>query len=86
MFLLILIFTISYFFGILFYGMCEAILDFQDNIPLNESDADIEGRGVKNFIIFYKLHSKSVYWTNITMAYFAFTSLSTTGFGDYHPT
>ena len=66
--------------------MCELILDFKENIPLNEPNSEIEGRGIDNFIIVHKLHSKSVYWVNVTMAYFAFTSLTTVGFGDYHPT
>ena len=37
------------------------------------------------FFIFYNMHTRSNFENSVLLFYFSFTSLSTVGFGDYHP-
>lgn len=78
------IFGSSYFVGMFWYIMCDL------NIHYNTSRAKDNPRYIyekDNFIQFYHLDEYEHNWQRaITNSYFAFTSLSTVGFGDYHPT
>ena len=71
--LVIFIFMISYSISIFFCIVSEL------------SHEIFDGESEDNFIGHYQLEEKTVYEASITVTYFAFTSLSTVGFGDYAP-
>ena len=84
----------SYFIGILFYIYCYITKDvlrsqlrLSSNIIYTEIilPEDSEWDGEPNFIDRW-LTGKTSYERAILMTYYAFTSLSTVGFGDIHPT
>ena len=64
--------------------MCDLIFDFSFGM-----DKYSEGAGCidyeETYIFYNSLHKKSAAENTLIVAYFAFTSLSTVGFGDYHP-
>ena len=64
--LTLIIFTISYFIGILWY---KFIKGFNDNT---------------DFWTFYHMEEKSDWEQLIIVVYFAFTTLTTVGYGDYY--
>ena len=39
----------------------------------------------ERFTVFFQLYERSAYDRLVTVTYYAFTSLSTVGFGDYYP-
>ena len=77
--LVILIMNISYLTAVFWLMLCEFVQDFIFDIdPGSESNEDL-------FMITNDLEENQ-HMDNIILAtYFAFTSLSTVGFGDYHP-
>lgn len=71
----------SYHFGMLWIILCEGVEDFihdTDYIYDHESHPD-------NFIVAYHLYDDPAEITALDVTYFSFTSLSTVGFGDFHP-
>ena len=73
--LVIVIFMVSYFIGIFFYIWCDLTDNHEDN-----------GYGTgENFIETFKLYKHDAYSKTLIITYFAFTSLSTVGFGDFNP-
>jgi len=76
--LVIIIFQVSYFLGIFFYIYCSIVRDIHGN------DSNIEEEQFPNFIDSFLGHMNS-YERAIAMTYYAFTSLSTVGFGDMYP-
>ena len=74
--LIIVIVTISYFMGMLWYIFCD--LTF---IPVEE----LNGSQDVGFIEEFELNKNSAGENAVIVIYFAFTTLSTVGFGDYHP-
>ena len=72
--LIMIIFMITYFIGMFFFIFSELMKDLDSKLSNGE-----------NFIDYFKLEDKNHYQIVVTMCYFAFTSLSTVGFGDYHP-
>jgi len=52
---------------------------------MNASKESLEQYKDENFLLFFELNDKSYFSTIITMTYFAFTTLSTVGLGDFHP-
>ena len=77
--LVILIMFISFLTAVFWLMLCEFVQDFVLDIePNSGSDQDL-------FIITFDLESNDVTTNIIISTYFAFTSLSTVGFGDYHP-
>lgn len=72
--LIVLILTVSYFIGMTWYIFCE--------ITLKVPTPDDEHQG---FILEFDLKKKTDFENTISMMYYAFTTLSTVGFGDYHP-
>jgi hypothetical protein len=82
--LVITIMNISYFTGIFFLIICEGVHDIRD-IELSEyMDYNMEDRP-DLFIDTFGFYMNTRKENLIIMFYFAFTSLSTVGFGDYHP-
>jgi len=78
-----LIFTVSYLFALLWIILCEIVEDMilKVNFTINE-DAELHE---DHFFTYYELdqYSKSIIFLKVF--YFAFTSLTTVGFGDFHP-
>ena len=72
--LVILIFLVSYFLGICFYIFCDITRNF-DSVIKSKDD----------FITKFEFDKKTHIQIAIAVTYFAFTSLSTVGFGDLHP-
>ena len=81
--ILIILAYISIMFGLLWYIFCDFVLAYQTkNVPEDEDDPAL----TENFLTYFGLidipdtkHQMSA------LTYFAFTTLSTVGFGDYHP-
>lgn len=85
--LVVIIFQVSYFLGILFYIYCDLTNDLQYVIELRKSQAKIEDTDdfyAPNFILAF-MNDMSNFDRTIGITYFSFTSLSTVGFGDMHP-
>ena len=78
--LIILIFSFSYFFCCLWIILCEFVEDFVMDM---ESGTDIHGD--LNFMVYYHLETTHDNDVMLKVFYFAFTSLTTVGFGDFHP-
>ena len=80
--LIMIIAVITYFTGMIFYIFSDITSDirkYSDN--KDEYSYDFND----NFIEKFDFASKDTYNRAIIMVYFTFTSLSTVGFGDYHP-
>lgn len=83
--LMIIIMNITYFTGIFFLALCEMVHDFLENIEVEDFlDQSWDDRP-DMFIDTFGFSSNSRKENLIIVFYFAFTSLSTVGFGDYHP-
>ena len=65
--------------GMLCYIMCRVARDSTTLAMFDENMAD------DNFITTFGLEERSESGTTVALLYFAFTSLSTVGLGDYHP-
>jgi len=92
--LVIIIMNISYFLGMLWFIFCDLIGEIQNaNSYANNSAIETIFCQNENFLCHFEIYNEQAqggYENNetriaITMMYFAFTSLSTVGFGDYHP-
>ena len=68
--LIVIIFMVSYFLGLIFYIFADLT---------NENAKD------ENFIEHFQINDMNCNQRAIAMIYYAFTSLSTVGFGDYNP-
>ena len=74
--LVIIILNISYFLGFFWYIFCDLTMEiFYDG----HSDAD------STFMTNFGIKDNSNFHNTVVLTYFSFTSLSTVGFGDYHP-
>jgi hypothetical protein len=74
--------------------LCEFVEDFFLDIEFKDIVQDFSGFRpdieqadylTQNFIPVYDLQDSSELMVTITCFYFAFTSLTTVGFGDFHP-
>ena len=72
--------TMSYFIGMFWYIFCD--LSLQYPTPLGENGLPTQNDG---FIKEYALDERTPFERTIVVMYFAFTTLSTVGFGDYTP-
>lgn len=75
----------SFFLGIFWLVLCEyqeIVFDDQDYFNLGD-----DHEYTQRFLIYFSLinHEVTVFRRIIAVTYFAFTSLSTVGFGDFHP-
>lgn len=83
--LLIITCSFSYFFGLFWYIFCDIRLILQKR-DTSLFDKDFFGENEdENFLVYFQLYNKSVSENLITMTYFAFTTLTTVGLGDFHP-
>ena len=83
--LVIVILNLSYLFGVFWICLCEAVMDFQYDIDIEtyannnfEEEPDL-------FLNYFSMYARPELESLIVSTYFAFTSLSTVGLGDYHP-
>ena len=83
--LVIIILNLSYLFGVLWICLCEAVFDFQYDIDIDTYLQNTFEEAPDLFLTYFSLNEKNWMETLIISSYFAFTSLSTVGFGDYHP-
>lgn len=91
--LVLIIFNCAYFTGIiwiLFVDIYEQIVDkdeYEEKIEevVNELLAVTDEHGEDTFIDAYNIYHYPKMHQMIIPMYYAFTSLSTVGFGDYHP-
>ena len=96
----IIILNVSYILGMMWLIMCKAIEDFVYDVKYKEmfnNDGSMAAADYKiqhaenmdiyeeNFIVKWDLYNKLPYENTIIVMYYAFTSLSTVGFGDLHP-
>jgi len=79
------ILTICYFLGLGWYIFCELLYDFSEPYWERKTPEEIAFKNSDDFINFYGLEHHSFAHRTITAVYFAFTTLSTVGFGDYAP-
>lgn len=79
---IIVILNFAYLLGMFWYILMRLVEDFdgEDYSILEESGED----GMP-FIAYYGIQNQSDGFITVTMIYYAFTSLSTVGFGDYAP-
>ena len=82
-----IIFLISYYIGMMFYVFSDVLNDLKqrDDYDKNNPSYNHEDFITYQFNGVYSLDDKSSSDITIIMVYYAFTSLSTVGFGDYHP-
>lgn len=85
--LVVIILNISYLCGIMFYVLAEFVEDF-----FHDQDIEEFHTGVKEYLIEmpgfhknYEINDNPRGRNLLISIYFAFTSLSTVGFGDYAP-
>ena len=80
--MVMIVLNTSYIIGMLWLIICNAIGDFVHDIHFHH---DYKGSQEDYFIPNFQLDQKEPMTRAIIATYFAFTSLSTVGFGDYHP-
>lgn len=74
------IFTMSFFLGMLF----RTVITFQ-MVSLEEEERQTCGSAYGYFFACYNLNSQDKSRDVLIFIYYSFTTLSTIGFGDYHP-
>lgn len=80
--ILIILSYISFLFGLIWYIFCDFLVESQKNtVSEDEEDPAI----YENFLTHFGVQDKSTIEQMWALTYFAFTTLSTVGFGDYHP-
>jgi hypothetical protein len=82
--LIIVILNISYLTGVGFLVLCEGIDDFLQNRDFGNTDHTDETT-FPGFLSEYGLYETPTSRNLLISLYFAFTSLTTVGFGDYAP-
>ena len=75
--LVILILNVSYFIGIIYLIVCQ--------LNMNLGRLIDEESQMEYFIEYFSIESFDKSYNTILIMYYAFTSLSTVGFGDLHP-
>ena len=70
-----LIITVCFFEGMFWYMIC----DIMRTVFPDEAD------GESNYIVYFELDAYNTHENMVTQLYFALTTLSTVGFGDYYP-
>lgn len=84
--LAIIILNVAYLTGVFWLFLAELINDFILDIDVTSFHAYIsDEENPETFIGYYSLDDQSQAYNLIACMYFAFTSLSTVGFGDFNP-
>ena len=63
--------------------MCDLIFDF--SYGMDKYSEEFAQKYEETYIFYNNLQKKTAYENTLIVTYFAFTSLSTVGFGDYNP-
>ena len=81
----LVILTICYFLGLGWYIFCDLVYDF--SVPYWESKTpeELEKANNDDYMHYYNFEDETFGHRTIRQVYFAFTTLSTVGFGDYAP-
>jgi hypothetical protein len=84
----IMILNFTYLLAIFWRILCYNIEDFWynvDYIQLDYSNPEVEEAFKNNFMVYYGLYKTDFSYQFAAFMYFAFTTLSTVGFGDFAP-
>ena len=81
--LVIVIFNVSYFTGIFWIIYCDLIERYM--LKHDEHHGEDSDSNLVNFIDTYQIYEQTQWKQFIIAMYYSFTSLSTVGFGDFHP-
>lgn len=81
--LVVIILNISYLLGLMWLVMCDIVFDF--SFDMDKYSDEWANKYEETYIFYNSLHKKSAAENTLIVTYFAFTSLSTVGFGDYNP-
>lgn len=83
--LAIIILHICYFLGFAWFIICMVSKDLTNDYQSSLSEEDYEKDNTDNFLDYYFISENTDYYNCILGTYFAFTTLSTVGFGDIAP-
>lgn len=86
--LCVMILNTSYILGMLWLISCEAYQDYYldvDFYKIRKESGQYPENLKNNFLVVYDIPNREVSDSMIIATYFLFTTLSTVGFGDYHP-
>jgi hypothetical protein len=81
----LIILTICYFLGLGWYIFCDLVRDFQEPILATKTTEELESMNLDNYLDYYEFETYSMEHRAIMSLYYAFTTLSTVGFGDLAP-
>ena len=76
--LIVIMITMTLFVAFFWFIFCDIRLTLGSLMLIDEEDQ-------LNFIEYNGLEGNDIYQQCLTFIYFSFTTLSTVGFGDYHP-
>ena len=79
--LILVILNSSYLLGMIWLIWCQIIEDFILDVDFSDDPESYPN----HFTTYYELLNYSPSHITISMTYYSFTSLSTVGFGDFHP-
>lgn len=93
--LVLIIFNCAYFTGIVWIIYCDFYEQLMPHEDTEEEEGELTGisthavelddHGDASFMDSYNIYHHTKLYQMIVPMYYAFTSLSTVGFGDYHP-
>ena len=83
--LIITILSITYYFGAIIYIIFQYIDDAKQEYFSTLTNYELELINSHTFISYFEIKKKNDIECSMLMLYYSFTTLSTIGFGDYHP-
>lgn len=83
--LVVYITNIAYFVGFLWYIYCELIHKYNQRKFAEMMPEELEDINTETFFSYFEFDRRDEKERAIVVIYYAFTSLSTVGFGDYNP-
>lgn len=82
----LIIVNICFFLGLFWFIFVNLFLDFAKDRDLSSyTEKELEKMNKDYFLEYYELEDNSPFENTVVGLYFAFTTLSTVGFGDYAP-
>ena len=82
----IIIFNLCYFLGFAWIILVMVSRDVEFNEHISDNQDEFKVRHSDDFMTYYRMNENSPIKNTIIVFYFAFTTLSTVGFGDFAPT
>lgn len=83
--LALIIINICYFLGIIWIIITDLCLEAEIIHQKSLGDEALKAHNTESFLTYYELEDNDARRNTIVGLYFAFTTLSTVGFGDYAP-